>query len=192
MGHNPCILCGIQQSCCDVCQHGYCLNCDISYYHNQGVPYLTEGHRTLKAFHQAMSACSKGASKCSAPDCFRAGLLGCTKRSCCGNFCQDHMTHMHFGCCYKDCKQRAITYTLESNVIDGGKCFCKFHYNCVTEQNNKLYLEKKSYNYYSSPYGRCNDCRVALTADRASIKYCVQCNIKWIALKKQGIRGPFG
>lgn len=190
MGNIPrCIVCNDKQRCCDVCQNGYCGVCDYYKNHNQGIAHF--GVNTIEACKKSMFV-TNDVTKCRADGCYNIGINYCIKNHCCGIFCEDHMDHMHFKCCYSDCSNRAIKYRPDWCKIGPNKWYCKIHDDIVTQMHNDLYESQNYVGGYTAPYGLSTDCRKPLTFDRASIKYCAPCNGKWQALKKQGIKGPFG
>lgn len=185
---NKCTKCSAVQKACLVCQSEYCASCDAYKSHNKGTPY--GGSNTIQGFIKQ----NRGdAYKCRMDGCYNVGTYHCSKNSCCAKFCQDHMIHLHFTCCYPECKQYAITYSAPDNRYIPDRWFCKPHGDYVSLESHRMYTQKQSQQNVSyAPYGKCLDCRKALTYDRISIKYCVDCNGKWQHLRSQGISGPFG
>lgn len=190
MGNSQCSVCKkVTKKCCDSCHKGYCTTCNSDCYHDRGVAQF--GNNSLESFKKSTYQLSNDETKCFADQCDNIGIHKCESQLCCGFFCENHKTHSHFPCGYGGCPNQAITHMMEFYDIYGGNIYCKFHHDWAVEENNALYRATKTSNNYTS-HGRCNDCKITLTYDRASIGYCAKCNGKWQALKRQCIPGPFG
>ena len=180
-----------EKAVCAVCGYQYCRIHDLNTGHDQGVAFfgINTYDAFLRTFNNSPPSVKVGERlMCPAPGCNNIADKKCNDLLCCSYFCQTHRLHLHFKCHYLGCQKTAkTTYTFSSPK----KVYCTDCYNNVLDSYNRGVvisdLKIQSHNY-----GLCSDCRVPLTPDQASIKFCTQCNGKWQALKLQGIHGPFG
>ena len=191
-----CPSCGLLNSCCNICNLPYCPSHDI--HHGRGfVDFGTgiseESKRSVFNTHNGKLPCEGGIRMCPSPGCNSVGTLLCASLMCCSLFCPLHTNHSHLSCPYFNCPYLA---TIKCPIY--GFASCKNHENLLDADKNKKYLEQapsqhsQQYTTMRNYYGNCLTCKNPLTSDRASIKYCVDCNIKWIDLRNRGIKGPFG
>lgn len=178
-----CKICNARKEACGVCLKGYCKKCDKTAFHDNGVPYFNDN--TLEGFKKCKRLMFTSLTCCS-PGCTSSVLYKCSKGNCCGLFCEKHVNHMHFGCFYKNCHNRAITYTQDWCEMGPNKWFCHYHYNVCN--NATLSSGEKSV----SSYALCGDCRKPLIGNCVYVGLCINCNGKWQDLKSKGIKGIFG
>jgi len=200
MGNVECTLCKTEKNYCKLCGRNYCLLHDVvkndaldryCILHEKGFPCFGDNTAKEMTHIQKKYASGKSSGTYVCPgsgiegaDCMNVANHKCANFACCGFFCEEHKTHEHLKCQYGTCSFPALVGTVSEKV------YCEYHHNILV---NPTYGLAFAPTYTQTPsYGNCYDCGKLLTHDRASIHYCVTCNGKWQALKKQGIRGPFG
>lgn len=186
-----CSQCGARKKSCGLCNYSYCRTHDLM--HDRNLAYFggeiyKEVKRGVVNTHNGKF---DGIRMCPHPECDQPGTEICADKLCCSLFCESHINHDHMKCYYCDnlANKRSVTVL---------KVSCSKHEDILklAEENYwkiKSQTDRFTNKQYSAPfYGNCQTCGVGLTRDRASIKYCSNCNAMWHGLKKQGIPGPFG